>query len=74
MKEELANLSLRYIQLEEALGRAPEPAELGLEKLQEYSQILNQDLNMVWTMYTGSIQSARNYPSPKKQYLLGAEE
>ncbi|GAP96598.1 hypothetical protein [Leptolyngbya sp. NIES-2104] len=60
LKEELANLSLRYVQLEEALGRTPEPAELGLEKLQNYGQILGQDLNAVWNTYAGVIQKAKH--------------
>jgi hypothetical protein len=57
---ELANLSLRYVQLEEALGRVPDPTELGLKKLQDYCQILNQDLSTVWAIYTNAIQAARN--------------
>jgi hypothetical protein len=63
----LAQESLRYVQLEEALERPPEMSEFGTGKFQLPSQSLDPDVSIAWTKYVEAIEAARSRPTPSTE-------
>jgi hypothetical protein len=59
--EVLANLSIRYFQLEEALGRPPHMKELG-ERFVSHATAINEDIGNVWREFIEAIASAAQPP------------
>ena len=57
-RKELAELGLRYVQLEEALGRPPEMKEIG-EKFIYRSKVLAVDENEAWQLYKQAVERAK---------------
>ena len=57
-RKELAELGLKYVQLEEALGRPPEMKELG-EKFTYRSKVLAADDGEAWETYRQAVESAK---------------
>lgn len=56
--QKLAELAIKYVQLEEALGRPPEIKEMG-EKFTSRSEVLNADDSEAWSIYSKAVHSAR---------------
>jgi hypothetical protein len=56
--EVLANLGIKYVQLEEALGRPPSMKEIG-ERFVSYATAIHSDAEKVWEMFAGDVQKAR---------------
>jgi hypothetical protein len=57
-RKELAELGLRYLQLEEALGRPPEMKEIG-EKFTYRSKVLAADDSEAWQIYKQAVERAK---------------
>ena len=57
-RKEIAELGLKYIQLEEALGRPPEMKEMG-EKFTYRSKVLAADENQAWQIYKRAVERAK---------------
>ncbi len=57
-RKELAELGLRYVQLEEALGRPPEMKEMG-EKFTYRSKVLAADESEAWQIYKKAVERAK---------------
>ena len=57
-RKELAELALKYVQLEEALGRPPEMKELG-DKFTYRSKVLAVDDDDAWRIYVQAIERAK---------------
>jgi hypothetical protein len=57
-RKELAELAVKYVQLEEALGRPPELKEIG-EKFTYRSKVLNADEAEAWGIYSMAVQNAK---------------
>jgi hypothetical protein len=57
-RKELAELGLRYVQLEEALGRPPEMKELG-DKFTYRSKVLAADDAEAWRIYRQAVERAK---------------
>lgn len=57
--KELAELAIKYVQLEEALGRPPEMKELG-EKFLYRSKVLSADEVEAWRTYCDAVRLARD--------------
>jgi hypothetical protein len=57
--ERLAELSFWYVQLEEALGRAPTLKEFGANKLDYYGRSLSENPDEAWTIYSQAIEAAK---------------
>ena len=57
-RKELAELGLKYVQLEEALGRPPEMKELG-EKFTYRSKVLAPDDEEAWRIYRRAVERAK---------------
>jgi len=55
----LAEESLAYIQLEEALGREPDLNEFGASRFEYRGAVLSPDMHQAWTMYSAAIEKAR---------------
>jgi len=55
---ELAELGLKYFQLEEALGRPPELKEIG-ERFSYLHRVLDDDKERAWTVYKRILEQAR---------------
>jgi hypothetical protein len=60
----LAQESLRFVQLEEALGRAPELKEFGLSKFEWAGAALHSDISAAWDQYVEAIDKAKTSPVP----------
>ena len=58
-RKELAELAIRFVQLEEALGRPPEMKEIG-EKFLYRSNVLSADQGEAWRIYSDAVWNARN--------------
>src|ERR1051325_2102760 len=58
-RKELAELAIKYVQLEEALGRPPEMKEIG-EKFLYRSNVLSADEAEAWRLYSDAVRNARN--------------
>ncbi|MGI8837490.1 MAG: hypothetical protein ACR2H4_12760 [Pyrinomonadaceae bacterium] len=58
-RKELAELAIKYVQLEEALGRAPEMKQIG-EKFLYRSKVLSADEGEAWRIYSDAVRFARN--------------
>ena len=56
-RKELAELAIRYVQLEEALGRPPEMREIG-DKFLYRSKVLSADEGEAWRIYSEAVLSA----------------
>jgi hypothetical protein len=63
-RKELAELAIKYVQLEEALGRPLEMKELG-DKFTYRSKVLNADEATAWRIYSDAVQKAKA-DSPKR--------
>lgn len=65
---DLAGLCVEYLQLEEALGQAPELKNLGRAKFQYHSSVLAEDLDEAWGIYSAAVhdvlRAVRESPSP----------
>jgi hypothetical protein len=59
----LAEESLRFIQLEEALGRHPELKEFGASGFEYRSGVLSPDPPQAWGYYVTTVEAARTLPS-----------
>jgi hypothetical protein len=57
-RKELAELGLKYVQLEEALGRSPEMKELG-EKFTYRSKVIATDDEAAWQIYKQAVEHAK---------------
>lgn len=57
-RKELAELAIKYVQLEEALGRPPTINEIG-EKFSYRSKVLNADEAEAWRIYCDAVQASR---------------
>ncbi len=57
-RKELAELAIKYVQLEEALGRPPEINEIG-EKFNYRSNVLHADESEAWNVYSMVVQKAK---------------
>lgn len=57
-RKELAELAIKFVQLEEALGRPPEMKEIG-EKFLYRFKVLNADEGEAWRKYSDAVQSAK---------------
>lgn len=57
-RKELAQLAIKYVQLEEALGRPPQLKEIG-EKFAYRSKVLSDDLSQAWSIYETAVRKAR---------------
>jgi hypothetical protein len=64
--ERLADLSFWYVQLEEALGRAPTLKEFGANKLDYYGQAISDNPEEAWALYSRAIEAAKGV-SPARQ-------
>ena len=60
----LADESLRFVQLEEALGRPPELKKFGLPKFERMALNLDNDVNAAWTKYVAAIEVAKRSTAP----------
>jgi hypothetical protein len=60
----LAEEALWYVQLEEALGREPTLAEFGVSRFERTGQILSEDTEKRWPLYTKAIATAKTSPVP----------
>jgi hypothetical protein len=58
--EEVANLGIKYIQMEEGLGRPPEMKELG-KKFPHYSKAMPGDLHEAWEGFVKKVKGAREF-------------
>ncbi len=58
----LAEQSLHYIQLEEALGRPPELKEFGTPGFEYRGSVLSNDTETAWEKYAAVIKAAREQP------------
>ncbi|MEK6282523.1 MAG: hypothetical protein AABN95_19350 [Acidobacteriota bacterium] len=58
-RKELAELAIKFVQLEEALGRSPEMKEIG-EKFLYRSNVLSADQGEAWRIYSDAVRNARN--------------
>jgi hypothetical protein len=58
--EHIANLGIKYIQMEEGLGRPPEMKELG-QKFLYYSKAIPGDLNEAWETFVKTVKEAREF-------------
>lgn len=54
----LAGLGVRYVQMEEALGRLPEMNELG-KRFKDHSRALKDDVGEAWEIFIDTIQRVR---------------
>lgn len=61
-RKELAELAIRYVQLEEALGHPPEMKQLG-EKFTYRSGVLNLDESEAWNIFSEAVQKAKSSKS-----------
>jgi hypothetical protein len=68
--EEIANLGVKYIQMEEGLGRPPEMKDLG-EKFPYYSKAMPGDVEEGWQTFVKAVNDAREFASSNK--ALGRE-
>ena len=59
----LAEDSVRYVQLEEAIGRPPILKEYGPKKFEYWSQFLAGDINAAWARYGRAIAEAKDLNS-----------
>ena len=60
----LAEQSLRFLQLEEALGRAPGMDEFGASGFEDRSAVLSPpDVEQAWRTYVGAVEAARETPT-----------
>lgn len=59
----LAEQSLRFLQLEEALGRAPGMDEFGASGFEDRSAVLSPDVEQAWRTYLGAVEAARETPT-----------
>ena len=59
LKIELANLSLNYIQIEEASGRDPNIDELGIKNLKYYREKTDFNIENIYDTYSTIILEAR---------------
>ncbi len=57
-RKELAELAIKYVQLEEALGQPPEMKQLG-EKFTYRSGVLNPDQSEAWRIFSEAVQKAK---------------
>ena len=57
--EELARLSVKYVQLEEAMGRSPEVKEIG-EKFTYRCKAISSDVGEAWRIYSEAIKRAKS--------------
>lgn len=55
----LAEMSLRFIQLEEALGRTPETKEFGTPSFEHWIAVLSPDPQQAWERYAEVVEAAR---------------
>ena len=55
--EVLANLGIKYVQLDEALGRPPSMKELGARFI-SHATATHSDAEKVWEMFVGDVQKA----------------
>jgi hypothetical protein len=60
--EEIANLGIKYIQMEEGLGRPPEMKELG-EKFPHYSKAMPGNLEESWNTFLKALGNVRAFAS-----------
>ena len=70
-RRELAELAIKYVQLEEALGRPPEIKEIG-EKFTSRSNVLDADESEAWRIYSNAVGWAKTAvaeTSPTKSKL-----
>lgn len=58
-RKELAELAIKFVQLEEALGRPPEMKEIG-EKFLYRFKVLSADESEAWRIYRDAVSTARN--------------
>lgn len=58
-RKELAELAIKFVQLEEALGSGPEMKEIG-EKFLYRSNVLSADQGEAWRIYSDAVRNARN--------------
>jgi hypothetical protein len=56
-RKEIASLAIIYIQLNEALGHAPEMKEMG-EKFAYRSKVLDEDESEAWRIFSNAVQAA----------------
>jgi hypothetical protein len=54
-RKQLAELSVRYAQLREALGRQPTVVEFGRDKFRYLGSVLHADPTLAWSAYAGGI-------------------
>lgn len=59
--EAIVGLAVRYIQMEEALGRLPAMNELG-KRFEDYSRALDDDAGEAWQVFINTIENVRNAP------------
>jgi hypothetical protein len=59
LKIELANLSLNYIQIEEASGREPNIDELGIKNLKYYREKADFNIEKIYDAYSTIILEIR---------------
>ena len=64
--EDIANLGIRYIQMEEGFGRPPTMKELG-EKFPYYSKAMPGDLDEAWETFISAINEARQFASLRSE-------
>lgn len=57
--EWLAQRSLRFIQLEEALGRTPQMKEFGISGFEARCAVLSPDPQQAWNIYTAVVEATR---------------
>lgn len=57
--EWLAQRSLRFVQLEEALGRTPQMKEFGISGFQDRCAVLSPDPQQAWNIYAAIVEVTR---------------
>lgn len=60
---DLAQQALNYVQLEEALGRPPEPKEFGTSKFKYRAEVLSDDVDEAFRLYGEAVHRALNSSS-----------
>ena len=58
-RKEIANLGIKYIQMEEALGRPPKLEEIG-EKFSHYCKSMPGSITEAWKVFVRCVNNLRN--------------